>query len=282
MRYKINLKKVDLNESPFYKAPEDNIYYQIETVVDRVEAGLVGTLYISNNMNKPFFKQGDLAHIRAGGRIQIGDFILYKDHEEYFLRRIIKYKDEDIYVAGDNENRYHTVQKDNVVGKVIARDRNHVHYSLAVNKKTFYDFKKTKLVKQRLGNRVTHYEQDLLEESLLRAQLMAEEELNDTLTEVTRINETYNLQGIDLDTDLAMFIDPDDLIKELRQAQQQEQLYAEAMEGLEEPVDDQPIEEEVIIEIPTEVEVDELELESSDESNIDDNEVDNEESTDAL
>jgi hypothetical protein len=257
MAEKINFKNVNLKDSPFYKAPEDNIYYQIETVVERVEAGLVGTLYITNEINKPFFKKGDLAHIRTGGRIQIGDFILYKDHEEYFLRRIIKYKDEDIYVAGDNENRYHTVQKDAVVGKVIARDRNNAHYSLSLGKKTFYDFKKTKLVKARLGNRITHYEQELLEESLLKAQQMAEEEIHETLTEVTRLNETYNLQGIDLDSDLAMFLDPEDLIKELRQAQQQESLYQQAMEGLEEPENDEPIEQEVIIEIPTEVEVEE-------------------------
>lgn len=273
MAKQIKLKNVNLKDSPFYKAPEDNEHYQIETVVERVEAGLVGTLYITNEINKPFFKTGDLAHIRTGGRIQIGDFILYKDHEEYFLRRIIKYKDEDIYVAGDNENRYHTVQKDAVVGKVIARDRNNSHYSLSVSKKTFYDFKKTKLVKSRLGNRITHYEQELLEESLLKAQQMAEEEIHETLTEVTRLNETYNLSGIDLDSDLAMFLDPDELIKELRQAQQQQALYEEAMEGLEPKEDDEPIEQEVIIEIPTEVDVEEPNSTDSEELGIDEEDI---------
>ena len=64
----------------------------LETVIDRVEHGLVGTLKIvSDSSNKPIFKDGDYVHFIAPARLQRKDFVLYKDHENFFIRRIIKF-----------------------------------------------------------------------------------------------------------------------------------------------------------------------------------------------
>ena len=63
----------------------------LQTVIDRVEHGLVGTLkIISDSSNKPIFKDGDYVHFIAPARLQKKDFVLYKDHDNFFIRRIIK------------------------------------------------------------------------------------------------------------------------------------------------------------------------------------------------
>ena len=210
---KVNNKNQQNDVEEILKAQEEEKIdlYSMEVAVERVEGGLVGTLRIDNDMNKPIFKKGDLVSLRRPTRLQIRDFVLYESHEEYFLRRIIKFVEDDIYVAGDNEREYHIIRQSDVVAKVISRQRKLKNLSFALTpKKKFYTFKKVNLAKLRLGNRVTNYEQETNDESLELAALAAEKQAQEA-------KQQYKYD-FDLDTDLQSFINPDTLVMEIKNA----------------------------------------------------------------
>lgn len=185
--------------------------YSMDVAVERVEGGLVGTLRIDNDINKPIFKPGDLVALRRPNRLQIKDFVLYESHDEYFLRRIIKFVEDDIYVAGDNEKEYRIIRQSDVVAKVISRQRKLKNLSFALTpKKKFYTFKKVNLAKLRLGNRVTNYEQEVNDESLELAAMAAQKQAQEA-------KQQYKYD-FDLETDLQSFINPDTLVMEIRNA----------------------------------------------------------------
>ena len=186
--------------------------YSMDVVVDRVTGGVVGTLRVEDDINYPLFKKGDFISIYRVNRIKPKDFVLYQSHDQYFIRRIIKFVEDDIYVAGDNEHEYHIVKRKDILGKVISRQRKLKVLSFSVTpKKKFYTFKKVNLSKFRLGNRVTDYETEALEESLELAQASAKS----NATEVEKKDYKYDF---DLDSDLQSFLNPDTLVLELRKA----------------------------------------------------------------
>lgn len=205
----------DANKTPIPSESNEEAVdiYSMEVAVERVEHGLIGTLRIEDNINSPIFKTGDFVHLRAPSRLLIRDFVLYHSHDEYFLRRIIKYKEEDIYVAGDNEKEYHIIRREDIVGKVISRQRKTKRLSFSLTpKKKVYTFRKVNLAYFRLKNRVIDYEQETNNESLeLAIQSLAE---NKTVFE----NKTEIKYDIDLDSDLQSFLNPDTLVQELRDA----------------------------------------------------------------
>ena len=187
--------------------------YSMEVVVDRVTGGVVGTLRVEDDINYPIFKKGDFISIYRVNRIKPKDFVLYQSHEQYFIRRIIKFVEDDIYVAGDHEHEYHIIKKKDILGKVISRQRKLKVLSFSVTpKKKLYTFKKVNLSKFRLGNRVTDYEQEALAESLELASTMAKS----NTTEVEKKDYKYDF---DLDSDLQSFLNPDTLVLELRKAE---------------------------------------------------------------
>ena len=255
---KENNKNQQTNMDEILKAQEEEKVdlYSMEVAVERVEGGLVGTLRIDNDINKPIFKKGDYVTLRRPNRLQIKDFVLYESHEEYFLRRIIKFVEDDIYVAGDNEHEYHIIRQNDVVAKVISRQRKLKNLSFALTpKKKFYTFKKVNLAKLRLGNRVTNYEQEINDESLELAALAAEKQ-----TQESKQQYKYDF---DLDTDLQSFINPDTLVMEIKNA-----MSGQASdEGAEEEI--QYVDEEGNIinpdDIDTENEEDEEEIQYVDE-----------------
>lgn len=191
----------------------------MEMVVDRVEHGLVGSLMINNdNTNKPLFKNGDIVHFRSPSRLQKKDIVLYKNHDEYYIRRIIKFKEDDIYVAGDNEKAYHVIRKEEIIGKAIGRQRKKkfLSFSFTKNYKTkFYDFRKVNLAKFRLGNRILDYEQEVDNDVYENALLLSE-----TTQAQQQVEKPKYIIDIDLDSDLADFLNPDDLVLELKREQQ--------------------------------------------------------------
>ena len=128
------------------------IRYDMENlpvVLERVEAGLIGSLKIlKDKSNKPIIKPNDIVQLRKPNRLLPRDIIFYKIEDEYFLRRIIKFKQDDIYVAGDNETEYHIIKRKDVIGKVISRQRKLKVLSFSVTpKKKLYTFKKVNLSK---------------------------------------------------------------------------------------------------------------------------------------
>ena len=194
----------------------------LETVIDRVEHGLVGTLKIvSDDSNRPIFKNGDYVHFIAPARLQRKDFVLYKSHDSFFIRRIIKFVDDDIYVAGDHEKEYHIIHKEDVVGKAIGRQRKKKYISFSLNPaKKFYTFRKVNLAKMRLGNRVMNYDEDLSQESYEIAMQNLEATTQNQQTQQAKPTPVYT--DIDLDSELQGFLNPDELVLEIRRAAQPE------------------------------------------------------------
>lgn len=230
----------------------------IEVVVERIEGGLIGSLRIDNDINKPIFKKDDIVHIRAPQKFAKSDFVLYKSHDEYFLRRIIKYKQDDIYVAGDKEKEYHTIRKEDIIGKVIGRERGKKLLTMAlVNRKQAYTFRKVNLAFLRLGNRVLDYEGEVNNEAFENA-----------MQNIAAVQQEANKKveykiDIDLDSDLKSFMDPDLLVDQLEEANRQAQALAaadgeeyeyveeeeyEEVEYVEEESEEEEVQEEEIIE----------------------------------
>ena len=194
----------------------------METVVNRVKGGLVGEYKIQEEtLNKPMFKKGDLVCFRAPARLQKGDFVLYlidPNSEDFAIRRIIKFIEDDIYVAGDNESEYHIIHREDVVGKAISRERKNKWLTLTgfSKKKRFYVFKKVNLAKLRLGNRIRTNEDDINSDALE----VAMQNVNASQQQVQE--KPKYVITIDLDSDLAAFLNPDDLAKEWLESEKAE------------------------------------------------------------
>lgn len=222
-------KKKKIEEENVNNEAEENLEnepefdrHSMETVVNRVRGGLVGEYKVlDSTVNKPMFRQGDIVCFRAPARLQKGDFVLYavsKDADEFAIRRIIKFVDDDIYVAGDHESEYHIIHREDVVAKAISRERKNKWLTLTgfARKKRFYVFKKVKLAKLRLGNRVRTNEDDINSDALE----LAMQNVN-AQQQAVQEKPKYVIT-IDLDSDLASFLNPDDLAKEWLEAEAQQ------------------------------------------------------------
>lgn len=222
-------KKKKIEEENVNNEAEENLEnepefdrHSMETVVNRVRGGLVGEYKVlDSTVNKPMFRQGDIVCFRAPARLQKGDFVLYavsKDADEFAIRRIIKFIDDDIYVAGDHESEYHVIHREDVVAKAISRERKNKWLTLTgfARKKRFYVFKKVKLAKLRLGNRVRTNEDDINSDALE----LAMQNVN-AQQQAVQEKPKYVIT-IDLDSDLASFLNPDDLAKEWLEAEAQQ------------------------------------------------------------
>jgi hypothetical protein len=84
---------------------------QLEVILERVDAGLIGFLPIGMDPTyRPILKKGDIAQLRKPNRLLRKDFVFYKIGDD-FIKRIIKFKGDDIYIAGDGEHEYHIIHK---------------------------------------------------------------------------------------------------------------------------------------------------------------------------
>ncbi|MCR4897977.1 MAG: hypothetical protein K5892_02005, partial [Acholeplasmatales bacterium] len=199
----------------------------LPTVLSRIEAGLIGTLRLKDNINAPIFRKGDFIHFTQSNRIEKKDFILYVVKGEYFIRRVIRFDGLDIYVAGDSEKEYHIVHKEDIIAKAIGRQRKKKYLSLALNPKhKLYTFGKVNLAYFRLKNRVTSYDNDVSNQAFEAA--MEQTQANVQLENVNKPE--YDTTGIDLDTDLQSFLDPDELVRQLNEANRQQAQQAEPIE----------------------------------------------------
>ena len=199
----------------------------VEVVVDRVEHGLVGSLRIEDDINNPIFRKNDLVFLRYPTKLEKKDYILYKDHDQYFLRRIMKYSDEGILVAGDNESSNHIIEKQNIVGKVIARQRKKKYLSLSLNPTLhffFYNLFKYDLSYFRLKNRIVAYEDDINEEAFE----LAKEKLETTITKEANVPQAIQADlDEELDRELSSFLNPDDLVLEMQKELRDEEIRLE-------------------------------------------------------
>ena len=261
----------------------------LPTVLSRIEAGLIGTLRLKDNMNAPIFRKGDFIHFTQSNRIEKKDFILYVVKGEYFIRRVIRFDGLDIYVAGDSEKEYHIVHKEDIVAKAIGRQRKKKYLSLALNPKhKLYTFGKVNLAYFRLKNRVTSYDNDVSNQAFEAA--MEQTQANVQLENVNKPE--YDTTGIDLDTDLQSFLDPDELVRQLNEANRQQAQQAEPIEeiqyievdeeGNEIVHDDNEEAVEEIVEEPQEEIVEEVQEQAEDDVNQEENPSNQEENTEVL
>ncbi len=206
-----NLEK----ENPTEEIEEEKLDVNcLDVVLERVAAGLIGTLRIEDDMNKPLLRKDDFAHIRTPQRLEKKDMVLYKSHDEYFIRRIIKFKEFSIYVAGDHEKEYHVIHKEDIIGKVIGRQRGRRFLTFVLKPtKTIYKFRKVNLAYFRLKDRVLDYEDDVNNQALENAMQNLEQTQQDT-------QQQYKYD-FDLDSELSSFLDPDELVRQLETAEAQ-------------------------------------------------------------
>lgn len=196
-----------------------------EVVVERLEHGLIGSLRIEDNINKPKFKKNDIVNFKYPSKIDKKDYVLYKDHDEYYIRRIMKYSDEGIYVAGDNEKNYHLTKKENIIGRAITRQRKNKVLSLNLNTKNktkIYDFFKFNLSYFRLKKRVVGYESDLFDEAYNQAIESLEKTVDSPINQTLQEDVEKELDSI-----LNSFINPDDLVIEMQKELEEERIFEE-------------------------------------------------------
>lgn len=228
----------------------------LEVVLERISCGLVGELLIEDNINYPFIKKKDIVILKESSNIRIKDFILYKYKDKYYLRRVLKIIDQEIYVAGDNEREYHITKKDDIVAKGISSIRNNKYKSFNLKRKNrLYLFFKYNLQALRFSNRIIRPENEEVNEALTQA-------LKANLTRNVFVNKTIESKISDeLDRELMNFIDPDTLVLELEEELSSQNTTVEET--------DEEI-KEVIIEIPEEVE-DDISLKGIETVGIDNN-----------
>lgn len=206
---------------------------QLEVILERVDAGLIGSLPIGTDpTNRPILKKGDIAQLRKPNRLLRKDFVFYKIGDDYFLRRIIKFKGDDIYVAGDREHEYHIIHKENIIAKVVGRERGKKYISFGFFPKgRFYTWRKVNCAYFRLGNRVKTYDSDQSDESFNQAMQLLEAQNQAQQQNQNQVQAPVISADIDLDSDLAAFIDPDELVLELREeakkAEEEEIIYVD-------------------------------------------------------
>ncbi len=225
------------NEEKKAEEEKDDEYDKngIVVVVDRIEHGLIGSLYIKDSkINKPLIKPGDYVHFRAYSKLLPKDIILYKDHDEYFIRRIIKFEDNEIWCAGDNERHFRIIHKDNVVAKALGRIRGKKFLSFGLENFSYkyYAIRKSYFNGIRLANRVMTFDQETNTESFELAMQNFEQLQATQAQQATQGQEEYKIAAdIDLDSDLADFLNPDDLVLELQREKQEmveEEVYIDA------------------------------------------------------
>ena len=204
-----------IEEKPTEEIEEEKLDVNcLDVVLERVAAGLIGTLRVEDEMNKPLLRKGDFAHIRTPQRLEKKDLVLYKTHDEYFIRRIIKFKEYSIYVAGDHEKEYHVIHKEDIIGKVIGRQRGRRFLSFTLNpSKKIYTFRKVNLAYFRLKDRVLDYEDDLNNQALENAMQNIDKQAQENVSEYK--------YDFDLDSELSSFLDPDELVRQLENAEAQ-------------------------------------------------------------
>ena len=106
-----------------------------------------------------------------------------------------------LYVASDRERKCHRLTKKLIIAKGIARQRKMKNISFNdKNKLMFYRYRKIKLSRFRVGNRVIEYQQVLFDESIKLAK-------KNVTVETKRVDKVINNTNINID--LSNFTDPD-------------------------------------------------------------------------
>jgi len=168
----------------------------------KLEDRHICSIKVMDNINSPILKVNDIIHFIMSEKVNIKDFILYKNYDKYFIRRIIKITKKGVYVAGDNENKYHLISQNDIVGRAVGRERGIKYLSFTLKPRyRLYALRKTKINYLRLKNRITDYDEEVNEITLRNLKSNTKKSLN----EKKKIKE-----DLEIDDAIKIFINPNE------------------------------------------------------------------------
>jgi len=98
----------------------------MELVTDTLNQNQIAIIKVKGFSMEPFFKDEitDVSLKKVDTKLKKFDIILFTHQNKYFLHRIIKIKNDLITASGDNLLSKETIQKDQVIGRVISYTKN--------------------------------------------------------------------------------------------------------------------------------------------------------------
>lgn len=186
------------------KVLEVHEYELTDSQVNRLESNHICSVEVLDDINAPIIKKHDIVHFIMSDKINARDFIIYRNYDKFFIRRILKITNKGVYVAGDKEKKYHLINKNDIMARAVGREHNTRYLSFTLkHRRRLYTFTKTRISYLRIKNRITDYDEEMNEITLKH--LKANQ--NNTFKE-----EKISKRDLKKNDDLNMFIDPNDYV----------------------------------------------------------------------
>lgn len=186
------------------KVLEVHEYELTDSQVARLESNHICSVKVLDDINAPIIKRNDIVHFIMSEKINTRDFIIYRNYDKFFIRRILKITNKGVYVAGDNEKKYHLISKNDIMARAVGREHNTHYLSFTLkHRRRLYTFTKTRISYLRIKNRITDYDEEMNEITLKHLKA----NLNNNYKE-----EKVSKKDLKKLDDLDMFIDPNNYV----------------------------------------------------------------------
>ena len=160
------------------------------------------SIKIMDDINSPTLKTDDIVHFIMSEKVNVRDFILYKNYDKYFIRRIVKISKKGVFVAGDFENKLYIISEDKIVARAVGRERKTKYISFTLKpRRKVYSYRKTKITYLKLKNRITDYDEEVNAITLKNLNF----NMKKNQTKVKKVKE-----DLELSEEIKMFINPND------------------------------------------------------------------------
>lgn len=118
--------------------PYEKFLRVIESKLARVSDGEIAEIITFDRNMEPMLKyEKSTLILRQMNYLRPGDIILHVNrYGKYSVRRVIKIKDDEIYVLGDKENRYTLISKNDILAKVVAKIDGTKYYSFTLKRQS--------------------------------------------------------------------------------------------------------------------------------------------------
>lgn len=180
--------------------PYDRFLLVVEDKLGRIEDGDIAEITSFDSNMQPLLKNDSTVCIlRHISYLKVGDIVFHNNkYGKYSIRRIIKLNENEIYLLGDNENRYTVVQRDNIFAKVIAKidGKKYTSFNTLTSKKKITHAKVASAAIRTLGRTVEATEEDLnylQEQEKLKAEAIAKEKA----AESARLVQSDKLENVE-------------------------------------------------------------------------------------
>ena len=149
------------------KVLEVHEYELTDSQVNRLESNHICSVEVLDDINAPIIKKHDIVHFIMSDKINTRDFIIYRNYDKFFIRRILKITNKGVYVAGDKEKKYHLINKNDIMARAVGREHNTRYLSFTLkHRRRLYTFTKTRISYLRIKNRITDYDEEMNEITL--------------------------------------------------------------------------------------------------------------------